>query len=126
MIRQPTDPTEFITGLRERMATGLVRLDAALVAGTAGGVAVTARRGEPWISVPKPAALPEPVNLAAVMDEVVRRWGTLDLLDVRGNADFLTEFTMAFTSVASRKVIDRDNLRRGRLNLAALAREAST
>ena len=125
MIRQPTDPIEFITGLRERMATGLVRLDAALVAGTAGGVAVTARR-EPWISVPKPAVLPEPVNLAAVNDEVIRRWGTLDLLDVRGDADFLPEFTMAFTSVASRKAIDRDNLRRGRLNLAALAREAST
>lgn len=126
VIRQPTDPTEFITGLRERMATGLVRLDAALVAGTAGGVAVTAR-WEPWISVPKPAALPEPVNLAAVMDEVVRRWGTLDLLDVRGNADFLTEFTMAFTSVASRKGINHDPLRRARFNLAAaLALEAST
>ena len=68
VIRQPTDPTEFITGLRERMTIGLVRLDAALVAGTAGGVAVTARRGEPWISVPKPAAMPEPVNLAAVKD----------------------------------------------------------
>jgi hypothetical protein len=45
-------------------------------------VAITTRRGEPWISIPKLTALPEPSNLAAVEDEVIRRWGTLDLLDV--------------------------------------------
>ncbi|MGH3776487.1 MAG: hypothetical protein ACRDRR_12285 [Pseudonocardiaceae bacterium] len=80
--------------------------------GTAGGVAITIRRGEPWISVPKLTALPEPRNLAAVKDEVIRRWGTLDLLDVVKDADFLTEFSSEFTSVASREVIDRDTLRR--------------
>ena len=98
MIRQPTDPTGFITGLRERMATGLVRLDAALVAGTAGGVAVTARR-EPWISVPKPAALPEPVNLAGIC---------------------------AIVATGEHEQTEAA-LHRARLNLAAaLAREAST
>jgi hypothetical protein len=59
-IRQPTDQTAFITDLRARMTTALAGLDAALVSGTAGGVAITTRRGEPWISIPKPAALPEP------------------------------------------------------------------
>ena len=72
-IRQPTDPTAFITGLRERMTTALAGLDAALVNGTAGGVKITTRRGEPWISIPKPTALPEPRTLAAVKDEVIRR-----------------------------------------------------
>jgi hypothetical protein len=94
------------------MTTALAGLDAALVGGTAGGVAITTRRGEPWISIPKPAALPEPGHLAAVKDEVIRRWGTLDLLDVLKDADFLTEFSTEFTSVASREVIDRDTLRR--------------
>lgn len=107
-IRQPTDPTAFITGLRDRMTTALAGLDTALVNGAAGGVAITTRRGEPWISIPKLTALPEPSNLATVKDEVIRRWGTLDLLDVLKDADFLTEFT----SVASREVIDRDTLRR--------------
>lgn len=50
-------------------------------------------------------------NLAAVKDEVIRRWGTLDLLEVLKDADFLTEFSSEFTSVASREVIDRDTLR---------------
>ena len=42
---------------------------------------------------------------------MIRRWGTLDLLDVLKDADFLTEFSTEFTSVASREVIDRDTLR---------------
>jgi hypothetical protein len=44
------------------------------VEGTAGGVQITTRRGEPWINVPKLAALPEPGNLIAIKDEVIRRW----------------------------------------------------
>jgi hypothetical protein len=33
------------------MTAALAGLDAALVDGTAGGVAITTRRGEPWISI---------------------------------------------------------------------------
>jgi TnpA family transposase len=111
-LRQPTDPTAFVTGLRERMADALGRLDQALVDGTAGGVRIKTRHGEPWISVPKLTALPEPQHLQAVKDEVVRRWGTLDLLDVLKDSDFLADFTTEFTSVASREVLDRHTLRR--------------
>ena len=109
-LRQPVDPTSFITGLKQRMTDALTRLDQALVDGTAGGVKVISRRGEPWISVPKLAALPEPQHLRAVKDEVVRRWGTLDLLNVLKDSDFLADFTAEFTSVATREVIDRATL----------------
>ncbi|WP_222432374.1 Tn3 family transposase, partial [Leekyejoonella antrihumi] len=111
-LRQPTDPTAFITSLQDRMSAALGGLDAALLDGTAGGVQVTTRRGERWISVPRLDPLPEPVNLAAVKNEVIARWGTLDLLDVLKESDFLTDFTTEFTSVATREVIDRDTLRR--------------
>lgn len=80
-LRQPTDPTMFITGLRRRMTEALTRLDTALVDSTAGGVKITSRRSEPWIGVPKLEPLPEPARLQAIKDEVVRRWGTLDLLN---------------------------------------------
>lgn len=110
-LRQPIDPTEFVTDLRTRMNDALTRLDAALVDATA-GVTVTSRRGEPWIAVPRLDALPEPANLQKVKDEVIRRWGTLDLLDVLKDADYLAEFTGQFSSVASREVIDRAALRR--------------
>ncbi|MDT7716692.1 MAG: hypothetical protein QOH09_2684 [Pseudonocardiales bacterium] len=52
---------------------------------------------------------------------MIRRWGTLDLLDVLKDAEFLTEFT----SVASREVIDRDTLRR-RLLLCLFALGTNT
>lgn len=44
-LRQPVDPTAFITGLKQRLTDALTRLDQALVDGTGGGVKVTSRRG---------------------------------------------------------------------------------
>ncbi|MCZ9339286.1 hypothetical protein NGM37_16050, partial [Streptomyces sp. TRM76130] len=67
--------------------------------------------------MPKLEPLDEPTGLAALRDEVVRRWGVLDLLDVLKNADFLTGFTDEFTSVAAYERIDRATLQR-RLLLA--------
>jgi Tn3 transposase DDE domain len=110
-LRQPLDPTEFVTHLRQRMSDALSRFDQSLVDGSA-GVTITTRRGEPWITVPRLDALPEPANLGKLKDEVIRRWGTLDLLDVLKDSDYLAEFTSEFTSVASREVIDRVTLRR--------------
>ncbi|GAA3796466.1 hypothetical protein [Streptomyces chiangmaiensis] len=89
------------------MTAGLDRLTAALADGSAGGVKVTTRHGEPWISVPKLEKLDEPTGLQALKDEVVRRWGMLDLLDVLKNADFDTGFTDEFASVAAYERIDR-------------------
>lgn len=111
-LRQPADPTEFVEDLRQRMTEALERLDAALVDGTAGGVRITTRRGDPWISVPKLEPLPEPQNLQGLKDEVIRRWGTIDLLDVLKNSEFRTGFTSEFTSVASRENLDKATLQR--------------
>ncbi|MER6692145.1 Tn3 family transposase [Streptomyces minutiscleroticus] len=119
-IRQPEDPKEFVTGLKRRMTDGLDRLSAALADGSADGVKVTTRKGEPWITVPKLEPLDEPTGLQALKDEVVRRWGALDLLDVLKNADFLTGFTDEFSSVAAYERIDRATLQR-RLLLALFA-----
>jgi len=107
---RPTRPRS--SSLRERTRAALGRLDAALVDDTAGGVQIKTRKGEPWISVPKLTALPEPQHLQAIKDEVVRRWGTIDLLDVLKDADFLAEFTAEFTWVALREVLDRMTLQR--------------
>ncbi|MFF9570430.1 Tn3 family transposase [Streptomyces sp. NPDC014685] len=116
-IRQPMDPKAFIADLKKRMTSGLDRLSAALADGSAGGVKVTTRHGDPWITVPK---LEEPTGLQALKEEVIRRWGVLDLLDVLKNADFLTGFTDEFSSVAAYERIDRAVLQR-RLLLALFA-----
>jgi hypothetical protein len=111
-LRQPLDPREFINSLRSRMTAALDQLDGALQDGDAGGVRVVTIRAEPWIAVPRLEALPEPVLLDALKSEVARRWGTLDLLNVLKESEFLTDFTREFQSVASREVIDRETLRR--------------
>ncbi|POH72169.1 Tn3 family transposase [Arthrobacter glacialis] len=111
-LRKPLDPAKFIYDLKLRMTRSLERLDNGLLADTTGGVKVTKRRGAPWIKVPKLEKLDEPANLGKLKAEVLARWGTLDLLEVLKEADFLTGFTDEFVSVASRAVLDRETLRR--------------
>jgi len=94
------------------MRTALSGLDQAVSADDTGGVRFVTRRGEPWITVPKPGKLPKPANLDRLKDQVERRWGTVDLLDFLKEADFLTNLTGVFTSVATREVIPRDIVRR--------------
>ncbi|MER5218253.1 Tn3 family transposase [Streptomyces sp. NPDC002838] len=72
-IRQPLNPRAFIADLRKRMAAGLDQLSRALADGSAGGVKVTTRKGEPWITVPKLEPLAEPTGLAVLKEEVARR-----------------------------------------------------
>ena len=66
---------------------------------------ITTRRGEPWISVPTSEAA-RARQPGALKEEIARRWGMIDLLNVLKDADYVTGFTAEFTSVASRKVTD--------------------
>ena len=111
-LRQPLDPSAFIATLQAWMRQALGGLDQALAAGTTGGVQLTTRAGEPWIAVPKLDKLLEPPTLDALKDEVVRRWGVVDLLDLLKEADFLTGLTGEFTSVATRQAIPPQVLQR--------------
>jgi TnpA family transposase len=111
-LRQPQDPTQFIASLKDKMGSALAGLDRAMAKQTTGGVRITSRHGEPWITVPPADKLAEASNLGALKEEVERRWGTLDLLDVLKEADFLTQFTEEFTTVASREAIPRTALQR--------------
>ncbi|MGH3810806.1 MAG: Tn3 family transposase, partial [Pseudonocardiaceae bacterium] len=111
-LSKPRDPQEFITDLRGRHTAALGRLNAALRKRATGGVRITTRKGEPWISVPSIAKRPEPVTLTALKEEISRRWGVIDLLNLIKDADHVTHFTSQFTSVASRTVTDPEVLRR--------------
>lgn len=110
-LRQPLDATTFIAELKARMGSAYDNLNTGLSDGST-GVTITTRNGGPWIRVPKPTKSPEPANLGSLKDAVIQRWGTIDLLDVLKEADFLTGFLDEFTSVASREAIPRDLLRR--------------
>ncbi|MER7279971.1 Tn3 family transposase [Dactylosporangium sp. NPDC000244] len=110
-IAQPTDPTVFTDTVKSRLDAALAGLAAGLRDGTTGGVRVTTRRNQVWISVPRLAALPEPPTLAALKAELVRRWGVVDLLDIAKETFWLTGCDAEFTSLASREHLSRHELR---------------
>ncbi len=111
-LRQPIDPAAFVGDLQQRLGDALTRLDRALAEGSTGGVQLTTRKGDPWIRVPKLKKLAEPENLAALKKEIVARWGTVTLLDMLKEADWLVDFTADFTSVATRETVPRAALQR--------------
>lgn len=111
-LRAPLDGAAFVADLKHRLHTALTGLDTALVEDTTGGVRITTRHGQGWISIPSIDKVAEPVNLDGLKAEVGRRWGVIDLLDVLKNADFLTGFTEELTSVLSREALPEQVLRR--------------
>jgi TnpA family transposase len=111
-LSKPRDPDEFIADLQRRHVAALARLNTALKEGTTGGVRITRRKGEPWISVPPVARQVEPASLKALKEEISRRWGVIDLLDLIKETGHVTQFTSQFTSVASRTVTDPEVIRR--------------
>lgn len=111
-LSKPRDPAEFIADLQRRHVEALGRLDTALGEGGSGGVKITRKKGEPWISVPAVTRQSEPANLKALKEEISRRWGVIDLLDVLKAVDHVTGYTGDFTSVASRTVTDAAVLQR--------------
>ena len=111
-IRQPQAPAKFVADLQKKLRDSLDRFEAALAQGTTGGVAITRKRGEPWIRVSPRPKQEEPENLVAVKAEIERRWGTIDLLDILKYAEFDTDFIAEFTSVATRENLSKDVLRR--------------
>jgi hypothetical protein len=62
--------------------------------------------------VPRLEPLPEPAHLAQLKCEVLRRWGTVELLHLFKEAVRLAGFTDEFASGASREVVPREQLRR--------------
>ncbi|RZU46696.1 TnpA family transposase [Krasilnikovia cinnamomea] len=110
-IAQPTDPTVFTDTVKARLDAALAGLATGLRDGTTGGVRVTTRRNQVWISVPRLAALPEPPTLVELKAELVRRWGVVDLLDIAKETFWLTGCDGEFTSLASREHLGRDELR---------------
>jgi len=111
-LSKPRDPQAFIAGLQERHTAALDKLNRALKKGTTGGVKITAKKGEPWISVPPVARQPEPASLKALKEEISRRWGVIDLLNLLKDVDHVTGFTGDFSSVASRTITDPGVLQR--------------
>jgi TnpA family transposase len=123
-LHLPQDADVFIKGVQDEMTAGLEALNREMPKNP--GVRVVAhKKGGGRLKVTPLEKLPDPPNLASVKGEVGRRWPMTSLLDMLKEADLRVDFTRAFSSVASREVLDPDTLRR-RLLLCIFALATNT
>jgi TnpA family transposase len=106
-LRKPLDAGAFTGPLREEMRAELAALEAALPA--AGWLQIAARPAGAIKLTPLEAA-PEPRNLRRLKGEVLRRWGTVPLIDMLKEAVLRTGCLAAVTSVAGRGAIPEADL----------------
>ncbi len=108
-LHLPLDGETFVRGLQDEMAAALTALDHAMPRNA--GVAILPKENG-WIKVSPLDPLPEPPTLARLKGEIGQRWPMTSLLDMLKEADLRVGFTRAFTSVASREMLDPQTLQR--------------
>jgi TnpA family transposase len=106
-LGQPLDERVFIGKLREELESELASLNRALP--KLRWVEI-AERPAGAIKLTPLEALPEPRNLRRLKAAIVRRWGTVPLIDMLKEAVLRTGCLRAFSSVGAREAIDRDSL----------------
>jgi TnpA family transposase len=96
----------------EAMRASMEACAVAITKKRSGGTAVKKHRGEPRWYVPDLGRLKTPENLRALHTEVQARWGVIDLLSFLKEADFVTQFTDDFATVATRENTSREVIRK--------------
>ncbi len=107
-LRQPMDPTAFIDALREEMRTELAALNDQIP--VLEWVEVRDRGKQGAIKFTRPEALPEPVNLRRLKNEVGARWGTVALIDMLKEAVLRTGCLHRITAATGRGDMPADVL----------------
>ena len=121
-LRKPLDPSEFVDELRGQMREELAALDEALP--DLEWLSIAARRSG-TIKLSPLEAQPEPQNLRRVKQEVLRRWGTVALVDMLKETILRTGCLERVTSRTGGASIPRDVLAE-RLLLAIYAYGTNT
>jgi TnpA family transposase len=108
-LQLPTDADIFIGGLQQAMTKALTTLHRGLPKNKHVQILPT-RNGRIKLSPLDPQ--PEPVNLARLKAEVMRRWPMTSLLDILKEVELRVGLTDLFTSVASREALEPETLQR--------------
>ena len=106
-LGQPRDVELFITGLQNTMRETLDALDRGLPRNPSAKIQPNGR-----IVVSPLEALPEPVHLVDLKDELVVRWPMTSLLDILKETDLRVGITRHFTSLTAHESLDPEALQR--------------
>lgn len=108
-LGQPMEADSFVEVLQRQMDESLVSLDENIPSNPHLGLR---EKGNTRISLSPLSAQPEPPNLDDLSIEIAGRWPMTSLLDILEEADLRLGLTENFTTVASRRVLDPDTLRK--------------
>jgi TnpA family transposase len=108
-LKQPLDADSFINTLKQELSQSLERLDTNMPRNQK--VRITTK-GNGWISLSPIDAQPEPINLARLKAEVMRRWPMTSLLDILKETDLRINFTDHFKTAGVRETLDRATLQK--------------
>jgi TnpA family transposase len=106
-IDQPRDVEAFIADLQQTMRAALDTLDHGLPRNPSVKIQPNGR-----IVVSPLIALPEPVHLSGLKDELVVRWPMTSLLDILKETDLRVGITRHFASLTSHEALDPATLQR--------------
>jgi hypothetical protein len=106
-LAQPRDVEAFIAGFQYTMRAALDTLDSGLSRNPSVKIQPNGR-----IVVSPLVALPEPVHLSGLKDELVVRWPMTSLLDILKETDLRVGITRHFASLTSHETLDPETLHR--------------
>jgi len=108
-LGQPMEADKFVGGLQTEMEAGLEALDENVPRNP---YLRLRQQGNARISLSKLPPQPEPPNLDGLKSDIVRNWPMTGLLDILKETDLRLDFTERFTTVASRRILAPDTLRK--------------
>ncbi|WP_084404440.1 Tn3 family transposase [Pseudovibrio sp. Ad46] len=106
----PSSAEEFVRTLSGQMQTALTEFDQGLAGNSSVRIKMLGDKAR--ISVSPLKAQPEPPNLQALRDELVKRWPVTSLLDALKETDLRVGFSQHFSSTASRQHLKGEELSR--------------
>lgn len=83
-------------------------------------VKIVKKKGKPWISLTPLQKIEEPKLVQRIKEDVLEKWGMIDLLDILKEVDLRENFTNCFTTAGNRKILDQESIRK-RLLLCVFA-----
>ena len=102
---------EFVASLKTQLTTALTSFER-FMRTKPKDVAIGTKRGKAWITLSPLPAQPEPKLLPRLKTEIMRRWGTVDLLDMLKESAMLTGCLDSFQSTGSREALDPELLQK--------------
>ena len=110
MIGMPNRGNSFTRDLKQLLTDGLSSLNNSIVDN--GKVKLKESKVNKNVSISPSEAQKEPQNIEALQKEIIKRWSSVNLIDILKECDLLINFTEQMATIGRNSNIDPDELRK--------------